>query len=157
MRTLVLGLGNPILRDDSVGLRVVRRVQQAVGNADDLDVEEDYHGGLRLMERLVGYDRAVIIDAIQSGAPPGSLIRLGVDDRPTQRSASTHDVNLPTALALGRQAGAHLPLAAQISIIAVEAEDVLSFGETLTPEVERAIPLATQAVLQALGLDKESA
>ena len=157
MRTLVIGLGNPILRDDIVGLRVVREVAAAIGEVDGLDLAEDYHGGLRLMESMIGYDRAVIIDAIQSGAPPGSLIRLGVDDRPTQRSASTHDVNLPTALALGRQAGANLPPTDQISILAVEADDVLSFGETLTPEVESAVPLATQAVLQMLGLEKECA
>jgi hydrogenase maturation protease len=157
MRTLVLGLGNPILRDDSVGLRVVRQVAAAIGEVDGLDVDEDYHGGLRLMERMVGYDRAVIVDAIQSGAPPGSLIRLEVDGRPTQHSASTHDVNLPTALALGRQAGAHLPHVDRIAIIAVEALDVLTFGESLTPQVEDAIPLAAQAVLQELGLEKESA
>lgn len=157
MRTLVIGLGNPILRDDSVGLRVARQVAAQVGAVEGLDVAEDYHGGLRLMERLVGYDRAVIIDAIQSGAAVGSLLRLGVDDRPTQRSASPHDVDLPTALALGRQAGAHLPPPDQITLIAIEAEDVLSFGETLTPEVESAIPLATQAVLQQLGLEKECA
>ncbi len=69
----------------------------------------------------------------------------------------THDVNLPTALALGRQAGAHLPHVDRIAIIAVEALDVLTFGETLTPQVEDAIPLAAQAVLQELGLEKESA
>jgi len=157
MRTLVLGLGNPILRDDSVGLRVAQQVAAALGDCQGTEVAEDYHGGLRLMERLIGYDRAVIVDAICSGAPVGSLIHLRVDDRPTQRSASAHDVDLPTALSVGRRAGAHLPPSEQIAILAVEAGDVLSFGETLTPEVESAIPQATQAVLQLLGLEKECA
>jgi len=157
MRTLVLGLGNPILRDDSVGLRVARQVAGALGECEGTEVAEDYHGGLRLMERLIGYDRAVIVDAICSGAPVGSLIHLGVNDRPTQRSASAHDVDLPTALSLGRRVGAHLPPSEQITILAIEAEDVVSFGETLTPEVESAIPLATQAVLQLLGVEKECA
>jgi len=157
MRTLVLGLGNPILRDDSVGLQVARRLASELAGVEGVDVAEDYHGGLRLMERMVGYDRAVIIDAIQSGACPGSLLRLAVDARPTQHSASTHDVDLPTALAVGRQAGAHLPASDQIAIIAVEAEDVLSFGEAMTPQVEAAIPLAARAVLQELGLEKERA
>ena len=49
---------------------------------------------------------------------------------PTQRSASAHDVNLPTALAFGRQAGLHLPEDRHILLVGIEAEDILNFGET---------------------------
>ena len=77
---------------------------------------EDYWGGLRLMEQMVGYDRAIVIDAIRSGAPPGTIHRLATGDMPTQRSASSHDMNLPTALALGRQAGLRLPEDQDISL-----------------------------------------
>jgi hydrogenase maturation protease len=157
MRTLVLGLGNPLLRDDRVGLLVARELKDRLSEAAGIEVDEDYHGGLRLMERLVGYDRAVVVDAIQSGQPPGTIHRLQVDSRPTQRSASAHDVNLATALALGRQTGASLPPDEAIHLLAIEAKEVLDFGEELTPEVEQAIPRAVQLVLQILGIDKESA
>src|SRR3972149_6066923 len=108
-RTLVLGLGNPLLRDDSVGLRVVRALQPELDGFPGVELAEDYHGGLRLMERLVGFRRAIVIDAMVTGAAPGSLHLLDVDGHATQRSASAHDVDLPTALAVGRQAGAELP------------------------------------------------
>ena len=109
MKILVLGLGNPLVSDDSVGLRVAAELKSRLADRPEIDVGEDYWGGLRLMERLVGYERAVVIDAIRTGAPPGTIHFLRPDALPTQRSASAHDVNLPTALALGRHAGLRLP------------------------------------------------
>jgi hydrogenase maturation protease len=154
-KTLVIGLGNPILRDDSVGLRVAQLLRDHVEVMQDVEIAEDYWGGLRLMERLIGYDRAVIIDAILTGADPGTLHVLSPEDIPTQRSASIHDVNLPTALSFGRQAGAHLPDLQNIALIAIEAADVNTFGETLSPEVEAALPQAVDAVLSILKREEE--
>ena len=151
MKTLVLGLGNPLVSDDSVGLRVVAQLRVLLADRPDIEVDEDYWGGLRLMERMIGYDRAVIIDAICTGAPPGTIHRLTPGDVSTQRSASAHDVNLPTALAFGRQAGAYLPPDELILLVGIEAEDILTFGERLTPAVEGAVPLAVQTVLQLLS------
>lgn len=149
-KTLVLGLGNPIVRDDAVGLRVARALQTCLAGRQDVEVAEDYWGGLRLMERMVGYDRAVVIDAICTGAAPGTIRRLRVDDIPTQRSASAHDVNLPTALALGRQSGLALPSDDRIALVGIEAQDIIHFGEELTPEVEAALPEAIRRVLEIL-------
>ena len=150
-KTLVLGLGNPIVSDDSVGLRVATELRPVLADRVGVEVDVDYWGGLRLMERMIGYDRAVVIDAIQTGAPPGTIHRLRPADLPTQRSASAHDANLPTALALGRQAGMHLPPDEAVALVAVEAADILNFGEQLTPEVEAAIPRAVQLVLEILA------
>jgi hydrogenase maturation protease len=149
-RTLVIGLGNPLVTDDSVGLRVAAALRHILADRPDVDVAEDYWGGLRLMERLIGYDRAIIVDAIVTGAPPGTIHRLTPDDLPTQHSASAHDVNLPTALEFGRQAGARLPQTSDILLVAVEAADILSFGQRCTPAVEAAIPAAVDVVLQAI-------
>ena len=150
MKTLILGLGNPLITDDSVGLRVAAVLKEQLAGRDGIEVDEDYWGGLRLMERMVGYDRAIVIDAIQTGAPPGTIHHLRVDALPTQRSASAHDVNLPTALALGRQAGEKLPRDEAILLVGIEADDILTFGEACTPPVQAAIPRAAQAVLEAL-------
>ena len=155
MRTLVLGLGNPLLRDDSIGLRVVQVLRDRLGDNNDIEVSEDYWGGLRLMERMIGYDRAIIIDAIRTDAEPGTIHLLTPDDIPTQRSASAHDVNLPTALELGRKAGAQLPPPNEILIVGVEAADVQTFDEALSPKVELALPRAVDAVLSALDRERE--
>jgi hydrogenase maturation protease len=150
MRTLVIGLGNPLVTDDSVGLRVVEQLKPLLAERSDVEVAEDYWGGLRLMERMIGFDRAIVVDAIQTGAPPGTIHLLTADGIPTQRSASAHDVNLSTALEFGRHAGVKLPANGQIRLVGIEAEDVLSFGEQCTPSVRAAVPRAVEAVLTAL-------
>ena len=68
MKTLIIGLGNPLVTDDSVGLRVVEELRPLLADRPDVEVSEDYWGGLRLMERMIGFDRAIVIDAIQTGA-----------------------------------------------------------------------------------------
>jgi hydrogenase maturation protease len=150
-KTLVIGLGNPIVSDDSVGLRVAEQLKTILSGRDDVDVTEDYCGGLRLMERMIGYDRAIVIDAICTGAEPGTVHRLTPGSVPTQRSASAHDVNLPTALAFGRSVGAPLPADGDIELIAVEAADVTNLGDRCTPAVEAAIPRAVNAAIRMLG------
>lgn len=150
MKTLILGLGNPLITDDSVGLRVVEALGPLLADRADVELSEDYWGGLQLMERMIGFDRVIVVDAIQTGAAPGTIHRLSVDGIPTQRSASAHDVNLATALEFGRLAGASLPANERIWLVGIEAEDVLSFAEQCTPAVEAAVPQAVEAVLAAL-------
>lgn len=150
MKILVLGLGNPLVTDDSVGLRVAAELKRMLADRPEVEVSEDYWGGLRLMERMAGYDRAIVVDAISTGAPPGTIHKLGVASIPTQHSASAHDVNLPTALALGRQTGVPLPRDEDILLVGIEAEDVVTFGERCTPAVEAAIAPAAQTVVRAV-------
>jgi hydrogenase maturation protease len=150
MKTLIIGLGNPLVSDDSVGLRVVEQLKPLLANRIDVEVSEDYWGGLRLMERMIGFDRAIVVDAIQSGAEPGTIHELSPDGIATQRSVSAHDVNLPTALEFGRQAGAQLPRNDQIMLVGIEAEDILNFSERCTPAVQAAIPHAVGVVLKML-------
>ncbi len=154
MKTLVLGLGNPIVRDDSIGLRVVAQLRDRLADREGVEVDEDYWGGLRLMERLVGFDRAVVIDAIQTGAEPGTIHILSPSAIPTQRSASAHDVNLPTALAFGRQAGLKLPEDERICLVGIEVVDILTFGDDCTEAVAAALPRAVETVIDVLdGFD----
>jgi len=147
MKTLVLGLGNPLVSDDSVGLRVAEALKPLLAERTDIEVDLDYWGGLRLMERMIGYDRAVVIDAICTEGEPGTIRHLKPDDIPTQRSASAHDVNLPTALQFGRQAGQHLPSDDRIFLVGIEAKDIINFSEDLTPAVAEAIPRTVKQVL----------
>lgn len=149
MRTLVLGLGNPVLGDDGVGLHVADAVRASLPPGLDVDVELNYWGGLRLMEQMVGYDRAVIIDAICTRQfAPGTVLRLSPDDMPTQRSASAHDMTLPTALRLAAEM--QLPMPDEIIILAVVVHDVLDFAEQLSPAVAAAVPVAASMALEAV-------
>lgn len=151
IRTLVLGLGNPLLADDSVGLHVVHRLRPELAGRPGIELGEDFWGGLRLMERMIGFDRAILIDAICSGSDPGTVHILAADGMPSRHSASAHDVGLCAALAVGRKAGASLPAIPNIRLVAIEAGDVLTFSEECTPSVRASIPRAAQAVLTLLA------
>jgi hydrogenase maturation protease len=149
MRSLVLGLGNPLLGDDAVGLKVAALVRERLDGRPGVDVGEEEAGGLRLMERMTGYDRAVLVDAAVTGGTPGEIRRLSPEDLPTQRTAAAHGIDLPRALALGRQLG--YPMPADVRVVAIEAASVLEFREDMTPAVAAAVEPAVEAVLEELA------
>ena len=139
VKTLILGLGNPILSDDSVGLHVARVLDKRLVQPEVVVVETSATG-LEFLDLLAGYDRAIIIDAIQTNeGKPGQVCRLTPDDFDNTRHTSMpHDINFATALELGKKLG--LPLPQQIVIFGIEAKDLISFSEECTPEVMAAIP-----------------
>lgn len=156
VRSLIIGLGNPILGDDGVGWRVAEELKRVIAERSlPIEVDSLAVGGLSLMERMVGYDRVVVVDAIRTGAGPIGMVTLfalaDLPDPSAGHLASGHDANLHTALAAGRALGVELPEDTRISIVAVEAESVYDFQETLSPAVEAAVSLAVQLALQALG------
>lgn len=143
-RTLVLGLGNPILRDDAVGLRLVAAFQKELPPDPLASVEVDAccAGGLALAERAQGFDRMILVDAIRTeGGTPGHWHRFTARSlRPTLNLSNVHDVNFATAFELGRRSGMHLPPEAEIHIFAVEVQDPLTFDERMSDALETAFP-----------------
>ena len=152
-KTLVLGLGNPILTDDGVGIQVVRAAAARYAPANGVTFAEASVGGLRLLDALTGYERVILVDAIQTrGGQPGNIYRLTASDLPASlHSGSTHDLSLPAALDLGRRLGMKLPGVENLTFLAVEVEDVLTFGESCTPAVAEAIPRVVQLVLDQVS------
>jgi hydrogenase maturation protease len=144
-RFVVVGLGNPLLCDDGVGIRAAGRLAPRLAGTG-VDVLQSSWGGMRFIELLAGYDRAVIIDAIEwRRGPPGTVYRLTADEAiPTVRATSYHDLSLGAALALGR--ALDIPLPADIVFFAVEAQETRTFGESLTPAVEAALAQVVRLV-----------
>jgi len=151
MRSIVIGIGNPFRTDDAVGLHVVHRLGELLRDRVDVCTVELHAGGMRLMEAMAGFDRAIVIDAsVSPQGRPGTLRWLEPPEWPRARNTcSTHDVSLGLALEFGRLAGLSLP--GEIRVLAVEAEDVETIGETLTPEVAKVVPAVIEAVLQQVG------
>jgi len=149
MKTLVLGVGNPILSDDGVGIRVAREVANQLSNPQ-VTVSETSAAGLSLLDSIVGYDKVIIVDAIQTGkGEAGQIYRMGPEDfSRTKRFSSPHQINLATALELGKMLNLEMPR--QVTVFAVEAKDITSFSEECTPEVKRAIPEVVKMVLEDL-------
>jgi len=149
MKTLVLGLGNPILSDDGVGIKVAHAVADQL-NSPQVTVAETSGAGLSLLDSIVGYDKVIIIDAIQTKkGQAGQIFRMGTENFSlTKHLSSPHQINLVTALELGKMLNLAMPQ--EITIFAVEAKDVTSFSEKCTPEVEQAIPEVVKMVLEEL-------
>lgn len=156
MKTLVLGLGNPILSDDRVGIRVAEIVREHLPEDAPVDVRMVCIGGLRLMEEMIGYERVILIDSYLSrDGVPGTCYRLTLDDlrshHTTLNSFSPHDVSLAVAYDLGVRMG--LSLATEVIVYAVEVENVVDFGEALTPSVEGVVEEIARAVLAEIDPD----
>ena len=142
-------MGNPLLCDDGVGLRVAAELKDRV-NQSEVTVMETGIAGLALLDLLIDYNRAIIIDAIQTiSGKPGQIYRLDTKAFDAARHAvSPHDIDFTTALEFGKKLGLSLPK--KIVIFAIEALDVHTFIEECTPEVEKAIPICVDMVLREL-------
>jgi hydrogenase maturation protease len=151
LNTLVLGMGNTILTDDGVGIHVMRGAAERFQQKGVVFTQASV-GGLRLLDFIGGYDRLIIVDAIQTrGGTPGTIHSLHPSDlQASLHAGSSHDLSLQGVLALGREIGLALPSKEALTIIAIEAEDVMTFGEACTPAVAAAIPGAVDMVLAEL-------
>ena len=155
LKTLVLGMGNTILSDDGVGIYVVQELEKRL-EREDVDFAEASVGGMRILDVVGGYERVIMVDAIQTQeGTPGEIYRLTPQDfNLSLHAGSSHDLSLPGALAFGRAMGLTLPEDEDFVIIAIEVEDVITFAETCTPAVQEAIPRAVSTVLAELELEK---
>jgi hydrogenase maturation protease len=150
LKTLILGLGNPYLSDDSAGLLVIRELEKRLSNPD-VSLNETSLAGITLLDFIVGYDKVIIVDAIQSqGGEPGSVYHLTPEQFDTScHTTSSHDIGVIAAIELGRRLELSMPQ--EIDIIAIEAGDVVTLREGCTPEVEKAIPIAADIIIKEIN------
>jgi hydrogenase maturation protease len=159
MKTLIIGLGNPILGDDGVGWKIAQEVEQQLSSSvlgpSSVVVECFALAGISLMEQMIGYERVILIDSLNTGKhPQGTVVTFTLDelaDLTYGHSASAHDLSLKNALVMGRSMGARLPDDKNVHVVAVEAQHIYEFGEALTPQIEAAVPVAIDEVFKLLG------
>ncbi len=151
---LILGLGNTILTDDGVGVYAARKAREilrstaSTAETAGIDVKEAELAGFGLLDLLDGYTHAVIVDALHSpDHRPGEIIPLSVDSFTTATHLTAgHEIDLPTALRLGKKMGQEVP--EEVAIIGVRIADDLTLSEKCTPEVEAAIEPAALLALE---------
>lgn len=151
-RILVIGLGNPILGDDGVGWKVAEEVKKQLPSDLPVDVDCLSLGGMRLMEHLIGYGCAILIDAFALEEPIGSILILKLSDLPNYsafHSVSAHGTSLQTAIELGKSMGAQLP--DDVTVVGIATKHVSDFSKALSPPVAEAVPQAAKFVLDLLG------
>jgi hydrogenase maturation protease len=169
LKTLVLGIGNPILGDDGVGFYVAQELTNKVKDIcqrqkgeklnkfnllpkGQIDVKDASTNGLNLLEFIAGYDKVIIVDAIKTeNGEVGQIYKLKPEDfvSTVHLTTSPHDTNLATAIKIGNELLAE-EMPKEIIIFAVEVEQVTKFSEEMTKEVKEAIPKVANLVLEEL-------
>jgi hydrogenase maturation protease len=102
--TVVIGLGNVVLSDDGLGVHLVRRLRDRYRLEDRVELVEGGTAGLLLLPHLADASRVIIVDAIDTGAPVGTLVRLAGEDswRAFGLHLTPHDVGLRDLLGAAR-------------------------------------------------------
>ena len=158
-RTVVLGLGNPVLSDDGVGLAVAAEVKRLLAEEPipGVDVLASTRAGFELIDLLRGYARAIIVDCLTLPDPvPGRVRRLGLDDvAGSSRLINAHEISVAVAFRLAQQLA--IPMPGEVEILAVEAEDTTTLNEGLTPAVAAAVAPLAQAIYEELRESPPSA
>ena len=145
MKTLILGIGNPILTDDGAGIKIAQRLKI---EKPGLEVIETSEVGLALLELITGYDKVIIIDSIKTeNGKPGELYKLKLADlKPSGYFPSSHGIDIATAVELGQRVGYKMP--EHISLYAVEVKDNSTFSEDCTQEIEKKIPVIAKRIMK---------
>ena len=152
MRVLVAGVGNVLRADDAFGVEVARRLEQ-VSLPEGVSVVETGIGGIALVQELQsGWDALVVIDAVDRGRPPGTvmLIEPEVVDIDTlswgERYDFLGDVHLATperVLVMARALGVLPP---KVLMVGCQPEDPEGIGKGMSPVVAAAVPRAVEEI-----------
>ena len=142
MKTIVLGLGNPVLSDDGVGLELARRLD---GRLADVTVCTTQLVGLSILELIEGYDLLFVIDAITTrGGRVGTLVPLGAQDG-SLHLFSSHGLDFYDLLEMGRRLEIPLPHVGQIYGIGIG--DRVAFGECVTPALAQRLDALVEEIV----------
>ena len=151
MKTIVIGLGNPILGDDGVGWCIAEQLKDQIDPEMKVDVDCLSLGGMGLMEHLIGYERAILIDAFISEQEPGSITISRLSDLPNFSAfhiTRAHDTSLQNAIQLGKSLGAKLP--DDVTVVGISANYAYDFSEELSQPVLNSVQKATKIVINML-------
>lgn len=156
MRVLVLGIGNILLGDEGIGVRVVEALSARYRFPEGVQVVDGGTAGMGLLDLIAGQSHVIIVDAVKGGAEPGTIVRLEGDAVPVgfRQRVSPHSLGLGDVLALL----AILDQAPQqLVVIGIEPAG-LDFGVELSPIVASHLETLVNAViveLAGLGLSPE--
>jgi hydrogenase maturation protease len=155
MGVVILGLGNPVLTDDAVGLKVVEEIERLLADKPlpGVEVLASTRAGFELIDLLQGFSHAIIVDAIQVQDPqPGRVHKLGLENvKGNTRLNSIHEITLVDAFELAEKLGISMPESVQI--YAIEAGDVYTLSETMSAELEKVVvPVAREIIESAKAM-----
>jgi hydrogenase maturation protease len=143
MKILILGMGNPILSDDGVGLLAAEKLRGRITGAD---IASSTMIGLSLFDLIIGYDVLFIIDAlISQNGHVGRLKKIKQrNGYGTLHLFSSHGLNIFDLMKLGRRCGYAMPHLAEIYGIEIESPAI--FSEKLSPALHERLPVLVEKI-----------
>ena len=131
----MLGIGSEVLRDDGIGPKLVKKLQNFMP-LPGIDYAISAVGGMEVIEIMKGYEEVVIIDGIMTGENvPGTVMYMSYPlHRSTLHLSNAHDISFEMSVELAKQLD--IPFPERICIIAVEIFEDREFGETLTEPLQ---------------------
>lgn len=135
-KCVVIGIGNPFLQDDRAGVVVVQHLER-----DGLACQTEivYTVGFEVMDKVRGYERAIIVDACTLGHAPGSIHEVSVDDIFTTHALiNSHAITLGTSLKTGYVCFPE-EMPQDLRILLIEVKEIKEFTRQMSPEVEEAV------------------
>lgn len=149
-KILILGMGNEILTDDGIGIKLLNDLKKK-RPVEDADYEALSIGGLEIVELLSGYKTVIILDAIKTlNGVPGNVYRFIPDDfKATLHIDNIHDISFLNALKVGKKLGYDIP--SQIEIIAVEIIEDMVFSSEFTPQLQEKYPEILTEVIEIVN------
>ncbi|MBI5523773.1 MAG: HyaD/HybD family hydrogenase maturation endopeptidase [Desulfarculus sp.] len=148
-RILILGVGNVLLRDEGVGVRIIRELEARFDFAPNVRLVDGGVLGLSLMGTMMEAEQVIVVDAVRGGDEPGTLYRFNWEAKPEhiQYKDTLHQIDLMETMGT-------LPLVGtppKVTVLGVEYEDIDNWGLELTPKVEKAVEPLLALVLQELA------
>jgi len=150
-RLIILGVGNPVISDDRVGLAIAEKLQQNPLQAPfnvEIVVDIATQAGFEFTEKLAGFDSAIVVDSIKTDEyAVGTVREIGMDDlESTSRLLISHGVGFKSAVELGRTIGLDMPDNGSIRIFTVEIADNLTVSESMHPDVTTAVDEVIESI-----------
>lgn len=153
----IIGVGNILLGDEGIGVHVVRELENA-RLPKNVEVYDCGVSGMKILNILEGFDKAIIIDAVKAGGKPGEIYRFALEEALTGdiRMTSLHELDLITAIKIAKLTNAY-KLPKEVVVIGVEPKSLEESLE-LSPEVKKAIPEVIKLVFKEIsgGYDHEA-
>lgn len=148
-RILIMGIGNPLMADEGVGVRIAEILMSEFQTPEHVEVVDAGTMGLGIMNLFRDRDFILVIDAIDNtGHPPGTVVTLSPEDlAPNQIMHSLHDVRFADVLDAARLTG----MEPEAICVGIQVCRIEQWVTELTPEVEAALPTALSAVLDILA------
>ncbi len=151
MKTLIIGLGNPIVGDDAIGIKVVESIRDNLPTLHKTDIFADVSiAGIGLAELFRGYDRVILVDSIQTGQySKGTVVNLSKEDFSlASHTSGYHNMDIFTALEFSSRMYNDIPT--NIKIIGIEIVNPMEFSDELSLAIQNKFDKIVNQVYQII-------